>query len=711
MTQEHRLIQVETPLGKDQLLLMGFSGHEELGRPFIYELDMLATKADVDFESLIGKKVTVKLQTGDSEFRYFNGFVNTFRMAPFRSSRFVQFYATVVPWLWLLTRKADCRIFQKKNIPDIIKEVFQPYGGQFEDKLTRNYRKWDYCVQYRETDFNFVSRLMEQEGIYYYIKHEEGNHTVVLCDAPSNHTPYSKYGTMKTRAEGTPWKQVDAVGEWITEKSLLSGKYVHTDYNFTTPKTPLKTNSNNPGPHDKGDYEVYDYPGEYSNTGEGDTYAKTRMDELRTFYEIVRATTDARGLCPGYKFNLEDHPRGDQNKEWLVVSADYRARAESYESETEPDAEGGDFDMAFTAIDASTRFRAARLTAKPTIQGAQTAVVVGPKGEEIYTDKYGRIKVQFHWDRLGKKDENSSCWIRVAHDWAGKKWGSFYLPRIGQEVVVEFLEGDPDCPLVTGSVYNADQEQHYKLPDHKTKSYVKSNSSMGGVGHNEMRFEDKKGQEQIYFHAERNMDIRVKNDTMEKVINDRHLVVGKEEGGKKGDQKEMVYRDKHLKVHRHQEEHIGGNFKLKVGGIDGPGNVDILYKGNLKQHVEKDEHEKIDQQRAVKIGTEDSLEVGNNRQEKIGMKFAVEAGQEIHLKAGMKVIIEGGLQVTLKGPGGFVDIGPAGVTIQGTTVLINSGGAAGVGSGSSPTSAQTAAEASPGKPTEADNSETGMKSC
>jgi type VI secretion system secreted protein VgrG len=339
-------------------------------------------------------------------------------------------------------------------------------------------------------------------------------------------------------------------------------------------------------------------------------------------------------------------------------------------------------------------------------------VVDGPKGEEIWPDQYGRVKVQFYWDREGKRDDKTSCWIRCAQASAGKGWGTMYIPRIGQEVVVSYLEGDPDRPLITGVVYNADQMPAYALPAEKTKSYVKTNSSKGGDGYNELRFEDKKGQEQIFIHAQRNMDERVKADSMESVGNNRHLIVGGEKDGKKtGDQLEMIYRDKHLKVHRNQTEHVGGDVQLLVGGIDGgAGNQDVVIKGVKKELIEKDNHLHVKGSRSEKVDVDQSLTVGNNQQEKVGMKHALEAGQEIHLKAGMKVVIEAGMQLTIKGPGGFVDIGPAGVTIQGTLVNINSGGAAGAGSGSSPTAPPDAKPASPTAPTPADNSKTGQKS-
>jgi len=334
--------------------------------------------------------------------------------------------------------------------------------------------------------------------------------------------------------------------------------------------------------------------------------------------------------------------------------------------------------------------------------------VVGPKGEEIYTDEYGRVKVQFHWDRYGKYDDKSSCWIRVAHNWSGKKWGFLYLPRLGQEVVVTFLEGDPDQPLIVGSVYNKDQAQHYVLPGEKTKSYIKSNSSKGGAGYNEFRFEDKAGEEQIFMHGQKDLDVRIQNDAREWIIHERHLIVGSDK--KPADQREMVFKDKHLKIKKNQEEHIGGDMKFMVGGIDGPGNQDIVIKKDKKELIEGETHYHSKKNRNEKVDLTQSLTVGKDQQEKVNMNHALDAGMDIHLKAGMNIVLEGGLSATLKGPGGFININPGGVFIQGTMVYINSGGKATTGKGSNPTAPQDAQPAAPIEADEADDSKTGQKS-
>jgi hypothetical protein len=371
----------------------------------------------------------------------------------------------------------------------------------------------------------------------------------------------------------------------------------------------------------------------------------------------------------------------------------------------------GDYSNSFTCIPDSVTFRPARITRKPIIRGSQTAVVTGPKDEEIWPDKYGRVKVQFFWDREGKCDEKSSCWIRCMQVSAGKKWGAMFIPRIGHEVIVRYLEGDPDKPIVTGVLYNAGQMPHYHPPDEKTKSYIKTNSTLGGEGFNEIRFDDKKDKEQIFIHGQRNMDVRVLNDSFERIVGNRHQIIGAEKDGKKsGDQREMIYQDKHLNIKRHQIEHIEGNMELMVGHgkAENGGNQDVVIEKTKKELVEGNSHLHVKKARSEAVGSQ-SLSTGG-LQEKVTGNHALEAGQEIHYKAGTVLIMEAGSQLTLKGPGGFVDIGASGIAVQGTSVLINCGGSAGSGTACKPGGAEDAVPADPKEPTVADDAKPGQKS-
>ncbi len=651
-TQEKRLISIDTPLGRDAVLLTGCTGDEGISRLFTFHLELLSENHTIAFKDIVGKQVTISLHHLGDEKRHWNGYVSRFACVG-GDNRFSNYRAEIVPWLWFLTRTADCQIFQQKTIPEIIKKVFQDHGFQdFQDRTQASYPQREYVVQYRETAFNFISRLMEEYGIFYFFEHDQGTHKLIFADKPQVHKNCPVQHKVRFNyTPGSTFLKEDIVESWGAEQELRPGKYALTDYNFQTPNTSLMANVQTVaelGGNTK--YEIYDYPGIHIKKSEGDTVTKLRMEEEEAVHHLISGSGNCRSFASGYKFHLDEHSRQDMNGDYLLTEVSHSVSVGNGYSGSG----GGSqetYTNHFTCMPFAVPYRPQRLTPKPIVQGPQTAVVVGPAGEEIYPDKYGRVKVQFHWDRLGKKDEKSSCWIRVSQPWAGKNWGAINIPRIGQEVIVEFLEGDPDRPIITGRVYNDDQMPPYALPDNMTRTTFLSRSTKGGgsSNFNELRFEDKKGSEQIFLNAEKDMDHRVENDSREYIGKDRSLIV-------KGDQKEKVEGDKHGQFSKNLNEKVGQNM---------------------------------------------SLQVGQNLQEKSGQNFAHEAGMEIHLKAGMNVVIEAGMQLTIKASGGFINIGPAGVAISGTLVLINSGGAAGSGSGSSPTDPQ--------KPDEADDGSKGGK--
>jgi type VI secretion system secreted protein VgrG len=467
---------------------------------------------------------------------------------------------------------------------------------------------------------------------------------------------------------GEPWES--AIKHWQTDYKLQSGKVTLWDYHFQLPKKKLEADQLSI--FDAGgnrELEVYNFPAGYARKYDGidksggerpadlnnifqdnKRTVGNRMAALDAQYKTASGQSDCATLTSGYRFQLKNHPNKDFNIKYIVLSV-------KHEAEQTPDYIVGDtkpkaYRNSFTCLPhgaGSPEFRPPLKTRKPVIYGSQTAIVVGPSGEEIFTDKYGRVKVQFHWDREGKYDADSACWLRVAQSWAGNRWGMMFIPRIDMEVIVHFLEGDPDQPIITGCVYNPDAMPPYILPDEKTKSTIKSNSTKGGGGFNEFRFEDKKGSEQVFIHGEKNMDVRIKNDSMETINRDRHLIVDR-------DQFEKVKKDKHLQVDGDHNEKIGGTMSLKIGA---------------------------------------------DLQEKVGSNYGLEAGMGVHIKAGMSAVIEAGASVTLKVGGSFVNVSPAGVTISGPMVLINSGGAAGSGAGCSPNA--------PKDPIEADRAEPGTK--
>ncbi len=681
--QADRPLAVTTPLGKDALLLVGFTGQEAVSQLFSFQLDLMAeNRQDVAFDKLLGQKITVSLTLPDRKKRYFNGVCNRV-IQGVRDKIFTAYRMEIVPQFWLLTRRAQSRIFQHISVPDILKKVLAGLDVEYEIRGT--FQPRDFCVQYRETDFNFASRLMEEEGIYYFFKHAADGHKMVVANTPQSHPDMPEMSEIIFEEVEGGMRKEERIYDWQKVQELRSGKYTLWDHSFELPHKHLEadkliqesvavgkvTHKLKVGNNEQ--LEIYDFPGEYAQRFDGiDKGGGEQPSEIQKIFDdnkrtvgirmqqeavpglIIRGASNCRHFVTGHKFTLKEHFNG--NDQYVLTGLNHSARlsAADYRS-----GESGEFtyDNTFICIPFAVPFRPPQKTPKPVVQGTQTAVVVGPAGEEIFTDKYGRVKVQFHWDREGKGDADSSCWVRVATPWAGKNWGTIYIPRISMEVIVDFLEGDPDQPIVVGCAYNADMMPPYKLPDNKTMSTTKTMSSKGGGGFNELRFEDKKGQEQVFLHGEKDQDIRIKNDRREWIGNDRHLHVER-------DKREYIKQDDHTIVHRDQIELI-----------------------------ERDHHVEIKGKEAIKVGGSHSLDVGGSIIAKAAENHLEEAGQEIHLKAGMKVIIEAGVQLSLKVGGNFVDIGPAGVTIQGTMVLINSGGAAGSGSPINPIPPMAAMEA------------------
>ena len=417
----------------------------------------------------------------------------------------------------------------------MVKAVFRARGfSDFEDRLSESYRTWDYLVQYRESDLNFVNRIMEQEGIYYFFEHDAEKHTLVLADSYGGHettTGYEIVPFLPPETAASIGGKLEHVGSWKVSRQIQAGAYAVSDFNFETPRADLLSTLQ--GQPDDGDpsLEIFDYPGEFKNQGEGQAVAKVDLQERQADIERAEGLANARGLTTGSLFTLADYPREDQNKEYLLVSTSISLSVSSFIS----GAGGGqseEFHCSFTALDSQRQFRSPRRTPKPMVQGPQTAIVVGQAGDEITVDQYGRVKVQFHWDRDGKNDENSSCWVRVAQVWAGAKWGAMYIPRIGQEVIVDFLEGDPDRPIITGRLYNADNMPPYDLPDNQTQSGIKSRSTKGGApsNFNEIRFEDKKGSEEMFIQAEKNQTIKVKHNRGATIGGSDSISVGGDRG-------------------------------------------------------------------------------------------------------------------------------------------------------------------------------------
>ncbi len=818
--QKDRILELETPLGENVLLINEFTGVETISDIYRFQIDARSENKAIDPNNIIGKGVTVGLELyddsdqGKRNIRYFHGIVDRFGKTKHESDN--AFYSLeLVPWLALLSHRANCRIFQDLTAVDIIKRIFDFWKSEYpgfvayHDKTSAGqYRTRDYCVQYRETDLAFVSRLMEEEGIFYYFKHEQGKHTLIFGDAAAAHAPCPidskapffgdegeqwqppedslvikaatkglgllqnegkstvkqaetdvlstlKDGVLKTLTTGLfggvqfiletiITQLIKAIQRKMPEQhgvkvfqvlqQIRPGRVTLRDRHFEMPRKTLEVSElTRVTVGDKDKLEIYDYPGDYAKfcnkpaarldqvEQEGKKQVRVYMESEETPHWIISGISREGAFSAGFYFDMTEHKHKPTNGRYILTSVEHSiVQAANYRSSEENEAvaqKGGPYKNKFTCIPASWTYRPPRKTARAVIHGLQTATVVGKQKEEIWVDKYGRVRVQFHWDRDAlPHPENASCWIRVAQIWAGKRWGAYFWPRIGQEVVVAFLEGDPDRPIIIGSVYNYEQMPPYigdgpdnELPHDPTVSGIKTCSTQNGEGFNELRFNDRKDKEQIFWHAQRDRDSLIRHDDKEWIGNERHIVVGMIDPDKKvmqGDQFEAVCRDKHAVTLRDHFEHVAGKMELLIGGSrqnyvrgadpydPGPGSLDLSITGDKRETVGGDCHHVVEGDRYERIKLDQNLIIKGNQQESVTGSHALSAG-DIHLKAGTKIILEAGAQISLKVGGNFVDIGSAGVSISGTMVYINSGGSAGSGGGSNPKEAKEAIQAKP----------------
>ena len=650
----------------DALRFRSLSATEEMGR--LFEFSVLAVSdadAEVDPASLLGTLACVTLELSNDSQRQFHGMVVRAGLES-AVGKLISWRLQLRPWLWQLTRRSDSRIYQNMTVENIIKDVFSKYSGVVVDwQLEGTQSPRPYCVQYRETDFNFVSRLMEEEGFYYFHRHTATSHTLVICNSMTKHAAFDGYATIKYRDSQDQMLDLEAITDWRQTHELTSGKVTLTDYDYLKPATPLKVDHSSTEPTADAVFEHYDFPGLYTETSRGSALASIRQQELDSrVLRISGFTSTVCALTAGYSFELEEHPLSSENVNHVVLSTRIDAQYAGYES-----GQGDNqFTCRFTAMRYAHVFRPERITPKPIIPGPQTAVVVGPSGQEIYTDPHGRAKVQFHWDRLnGPNDhDKKSCWVRVSSQWAGKAWGAISLPRIGQEVVVDFLEGDPDLPIITGRVYNAVQVPPYTLPDNKTVSTLKSQSSIGGTtaNANELRFEDKKGEEYIWFQAEKDMRHLVKNNSQTLIRGTEDRTVGGNLTEKVGGEHKVTVEGLHkMLVRGEQHVHVNGETSLSTPSNYSLWTADALFKT---------------QATAWNVSKLDFVVDGESKH----------SAGSIHLKAD-KIVLEGKQEISLKVGGSFIVISPGSVDIKGPMVNINTGG-----------NASTASAAAAGVPTQ-----------
>jgi type VI secretion system secreted protein VgrG len=655
-------VTLQTPLPAKDLFFDSLNLSERLSTVGEMQLTLLSPKADLQAEQLLGKPLTVSVALRDGNKRHFHGYVTRFGLGTHRG-RYHAYQAVVRPWLWFLTRTADCKIFQAMSVPDIVKTVFEDHEvADFDFKLFRSYDKLDYCVQYRETDYNFVARLLEHEGIYWYFEHKADSHKLILVDSQTAHDAIKGYDKLPYYdRDGEAPPDLDHVHRWIFSRGVKTTQVGSTSYNFEKPSNMMSIVNGGASSFDPAVFEFFDYQGDYPSTARGEQLADNRMSEIKSDFERIEGATNAHGLTCGHTLTLARHPRASMNTSYLVTGTNVQARQATGESSGSTDY----FDVAFTALPAAEQFRPPRRAPKPFVQGPQSAVVVGPSGEEIYTDKYGRVKVQFHWDRYGGRDENSSCWVRVSHPWAGKNYGAIHTPRIGQEVIVDFLEGDPDQPIITGRVYNAEQMPPWDLPANATQSGILTRSSKGGSygNANAIRFEDKKGSEQLWIHAEKNQDIEVESDETHSVGHDRSKTIGHDETTKVG-------HDRSETVGNHETIGVGVNRTQTVGS-----NETITIGANRSISVGASESATVALQRTHSVGVNETIAIGGAQEVAIGGLQAVVVGavQTVTVGASQTVSV-GTSQTTSIGAGQAITVGAEQSQTIGADQTVNVGG-------------------------------------
>jgi type VI secretion system secreted protein VgrG len=661
-TQEHRLVQLTTPFGANVLLFSRMRASERLSQPFRLQVSAVSEKGTLDGNDVLGRPVSIAVKSSVSgqDERVFHGLVSDFTQLSY-GERHHEYELTVRPWFWFLSRTADCRIFQNKTVREIFESLAREMGfSDFRFNITGAYKMLPYCVQYRETAFNFLSRLLEQEGIYYYFEHTSAKHTMVLVDDTARLSTVEGYSSVPyyPPTESQSLRERDHLTSWRYVQTVQPGVYATDDFDFKKPKLSLLKFKNVDRKHAQARFEIFDFPAEVpamkddaasalESPSEAERIAGLRLEELQAAHLVAHGEGNAMGLAAGRVFTLEKYPRSDLNIKYAIIAADYTLTSEAYESGSD---QGASFDVAVEAIDARTKYRPPRITPKPVVQGAQTAIVVGKAGEEIDTDEYGRVKVQFRWDRRGQSDETSSCRLRVAQAWAGQQWGAIHIPRIGQEVIVSFLEGDPDRPLITGSVYNGTHKPPYALPANATQSGVKSRSSKEGndKNFNEIRFEDKKGSEVLHIHAEKDHTVDVENDATWRVGLNEDSPAKSEKGVAKvlvgktllvdvGDEITFVTGESKIVMKKN------GDIAITCMNLSVKATKAISLKADQKVDIEGQQQVGI---KSMKIAAEGTTDVGIK-----GLKVAIEGNTTVNIKGSVSAKVEGGAMLDLSASG------------------------------------------------------------
>ncbi|MCY1060666.1 type VI secretion system tip protein VgrG [Nannocystis sp. SCPEA4] len=677
----------------DNFWVVRFSGSESISSPYEFHLDVVARHIAVG--ELVGRSAVLKVVvTGEP--RLVHGIIlraeYTGEMRPRAMYRI-----TLVPQVYTLLLRTNSRIFQNKSTPDILRQVLEEAGlnprRQVSFELTGTYQPRDYCVQYRESDLHFISRLMEEEGIVYYFEHAATRHVMRISDRAGGALMIPGDPTLPFRIDDMV--RDEHVGVFRVSEEIRSNQVALRDFNLHKPDVLLEATQGAGRPP----LELYDYPGEFQDPALGKRLAKTELEAAQALRRVGRGTSDSPRLIPGFAFTLADHPRDELDGEYRLLRVQHFGEQPGTIDHTAEQALV--YHSEFTCIPSDVPYRMPRVTPRPVVRGVQTATVVGPEGEEVHVDEHGRVKVQFHWDRLGKSNDTSSCWVRVSQAWAGNGYGAMFIPRVGHEVIVDFIEGDPDRPIITGRVYHGLNATPYKLPDDKTKSTIRT-ETYTGAGFNELRFEDAKGAEQIFIHAQRDVDVSVLHDRRETVGNDEHhkvlhdrmsQVVNNEHRTVGVDALTQIGGAAHTEVKGAVTTKVGGALAASYGAA-----VDVAITGQTTLGIAGGLDLKIDGAQKVSVGGAHNLTTSADSAVSVGGDASAKVTGTVVVE-GATLILKATTGITLQGPGGFVTIDASGVSIQGTMILLNSGGAALAGSASSAQSPGTPADASPTAPT------------
>ncbi|EPT7056328.1 type VI secretion system Vgr family protein [Cronobacter sakazakii] len=623
-------ITVQLPV--EGLLFWKLSGREALSEPFMFTLTLLGTDARADRSALLGQPVTVTIPTQALMTpRYLNGKVTRVAVSAVELSgtRYAAYELTVEPDLWPMQRDRNLRIFQGQTVPQIVKTLLGESRVNMEERLSGSYRVWEYCVQYQESSLDFISRLLELEGIAYHFRHEQDRHTLVLTDAPGQYEPFPGYETIPyhvTPSGGST--DEEGISQWALEDSVTPGIYSLDDYDFRKPNAWLFQARQNPLSPQPGGIDVYDWPGRFVEHGHGEFYARIRQERWQVEHRQTQGTATALGIAPGHTFVLRNAPFFGDNGEYLTTVAHYRFEENRYASG--PDSNTL-HEIRFEVIPADVPYRPAQKTPWPRTYGPQTAKVVGPQGESIWTDKYGRVKVKFHWDRLGKGDDTSSSWVRVSSAWAGQGFGGVQIPRVGDEVVVDFINGDPDRPLITGRVYNEASMPPWALPAAATQMGFLSRSKDGSPDNaNALRFEDKAGEEQVWLHAEKNMDTEIENDETHSVGSNRTKTIGANETTTvKKNRTETVVENETITVHQNRTETVDGNETITI-------------HSNRTETVDQNEDVRIGQNQSVTVNGAQTLRVDKTKTETIALASMLNVGLAQNTNIGAAYVLNVG---------------------------------------------------------------------